>query len=292
MRLSRIVRSRRAGILISCACYVVAIGCAWLVCAVVRPGHPLLVVAVGDLVATVVVFFASVLANNSSIYDPYWSVKPFVIALYYAVIRWPYLDVSHMVALALVALYSVRLTSNFYRGWQGLSEEDFRYKLFRQRFTRCYWVVSFFGIHLFPTVMVYLGCLPLYWVFQSDHGPTPATLIGALVMLGAVALAFVADEQLRAFRKASRRSGTVMDRGVWKHVRHPNYLGEILFWWGLYVFALGQGAKWWSGLGALAITCMFVFVSVPLMENHLASKYPSYKEYQERTPALLPWRVG
>jgi len=103
---------------------------------------------------------------------------------------------------------------------------------FRERFGKAYWAVSFFGIHLFPTVMVYLGCLPLYALTRSGAaGFGWLDAIGTMVTLGAVVLAFVADEQMRRFRADPANKGRVMNAGLWAHSRHPNYLGEMATWW-------------------------------------------------------------
>jgi steroid 5-alpha reductase family enzyme len=254
----------------------------------------------GTLVATVVVFAVSVVANNSSIYDPYWSVQPLAIAGYYLWTGWDGgasgggggegVDTRLLIVTALVLLYALRLTSNFYRDWPGLGKEDFRYRSFRARFGRTYWPVSFVGIHLFPTVMVYLGCLPLYGLTR----PGAAGLgwldgLGIAVMLGAIALAFVADEQLRAFRSDPGNQGRVVRSGLWERSRHPNYLGEVSTWWGLWLFAIAAGIEWWwTVVGAVAITAMFVFVSIPMMERRLLAMRPGYAEYRVQTPMLLP----
>ncbi len=258
--------------------------------------HPLIVVAIADAVATAVVFAASVVCDNSSLYDPYWSLQPPAIALYCA---WPALaqaegssalDARGVVVLALVCLYGLRLTSNFYRDWPGLGKEDFRYVGFRRRSGRLYWLVSFFGIHFFPTTAVFLGCLPLYAIFAAEPSPLGwLDVLAGLVLFGAVAIAFVADEQLRRFRTAPGNAARSIDSGLWRYSRHPNYLGEVLSWWGLYLFALACSPTWWwTGVGAVAITLLFVFVSVPMMESRALATRQGYAEYARRTPMLLP----
>jgi steroid 5-alpha reductase family enzyme len=192
---------------------------------------------------------------------------------------------------ALVVLYAVRLTANFYRGWGGLLQEDFRYRGFRERFGKGYWPASFFGIHLFPTIMVWLGCLPLYVAMKSG---LPAVgwldVVAAIVCLVAVGLELVADEQLRRFRRDPTNQARPLRSGLWAVSRHPNYLGEILWWWGLWLFALAvDPGAWWTGVGALGITLMFVFVSVPMMEARALATRPGYEQYQESTPMLLPF---
>jgi steroid 5-alpha reductase family enzyme len=271
----KISTARGPGRLISAATYIVALVVAVLVVRAAGLEHPLADLGLGTLVATVVVFAVSVAVDNSSIYDPYWSVQPLAIAGYYLWTGWEggtgEVDARQIVVACLVLLYALRLTSNFYRDWPGLGKEDFRYGSFRERFGRAYWPVSFLGIHLFPTIMVYLGCLPLYAVAR----PGAAGLgwldgLGVVVTLGAVMLAFAADEQMRVFRSEPRNRGHLMRSGLWAHSRHPNYLGEVATWWGLWLFALAAGLEWWwTVVGAAAITVMFVFVSIPMMERRV-----------------------
>ena len=272
--------------------YGVAFGVAVAAVGAVRPGHPLLVIAVGDLAATVAIFAISVALDNSSVYDPYWSVKPAVIAGYYLWTLDSGVGARQLLVAGLVFLYSLRLTTNFYRDWPGLTKEDFRYLRFRRRFPRYYWPVSFVGIHFFPTLMVYLGCLPLFGVMRSGGAPLgPLDGAGTAVMLGAIMLAFAADEQLRSFRANPQNAGRSIERGLWRCSRHPNYLGEVGTWWGLYLFALAAGPRWWwTAVGAVAITLMFVFVSIPLMEERAVKTREGYQQYRERTPRLLPFR--
>jgi len=99
----------------------------------------------------------------------------------------------------------------------------------------------------------------------------------------------VADEQLRAFRK-ERREGEILARGLWAFSRHPNYFGEVSFWWGLFLFALAADpGAWWSGVGAAAITALFVFASIPLLDRRSAARRPAYAEHMKRVSALVPW---
>ncbi|MBN1630504.1 MAG: DUF1295 domain-containing protein [Thermoleophilia bacterium] len=285
------IRAKRStGVLISAATYVLALVVAVVVVRAAGLSHPLADLGLGTVVATVVVFAVSVIADNSSIYDPYWSVQPLAIMGYYLWTGWDRVDARQIIVAVLVFLYSLRLTSNFYRDWPGLTKEDFRYVSFRKRFSRLYWPVSFLGIHLFPTVMVYLGCLPLYAITRSGAaGLGWADGLGIVVTLGAIVLAFAADDQMRAFRRDPENRGLVMEQGLWAFSRHPNYLGEVLTWWGFWLFALGAGLGWWwTIVGAAAITALFVFVSVPMMERRVLALRAGYSDYRDRTSMLLP----
>ena len=283
--------NRAAGATLSAAAYVAALAVAIVVVRATGLPGALAQLGLGTLVATVFIFATSVALNNSSMYDPYWSLQPLAIAGYYLWTYWGSLSGRRILIAVLAFLYAARLTANFYRDWPGLSKEDFRYVGFREATGRLYWPVSFLGIHLFPTVMVFLGCLPMYAVSAGD----PATalgwldVVGVVVTLGAIVLAFVADEQLRVFRQDSANRGRCISTGLWARSRHPNYLGEITTWWGFWLLALAAAPRyWWTVAGAAAITAMFVFASVPMMEKRALATRAGYREYRERTPMLLP----
>jgi steroid 5-alpha reductase family enzyme len=285
------MKDRPTGIFVTVFAYLLALATAILTGNLFSSFHPLVMIAVADLMATIIIFFFSLALNNSSMYDPYWSVKPMVIAGYYFIAFFPgEVPVRQILVLALMLLYGIRLTSNFYRDWPGLSHEDWRYRNFRKQFPKLYWPVSFFGIHFFPTLMVYLSCLPMYGAMAHGGNPlNPWDLAASIVLAGSIIIAFLADEQLRNFRKDPANKGNFIQSGLWKRIRHPNYLGEILTWWGLFMFALAAGYEyWWTGIGAVCITLMFVFISVPMMQKkNLASK-PGYADYIKRTGMLFP----
>lgn len=284
------MQSKATSVLIITAAYVLAVIIAVRFGRIFSFENELVMIGIADLAATVFIFGLSMLFNNSSMYDPYWSIKPVVIAGYFAIrTGLENMSLPQYLILAAVVIYAARLTLNFYRGWEGLRHEDWRYRNFREQYGSLYWVISFFGIHLFPTIMVYLGCLPMFGIFawgQGWHGLLG--LLGVVIMIGAVVLAFIADEQLRVFRNNSSNKGKLMNSGLWKTSRHPNYFGEILFWWGLYLVAVSFDVKyWWTGAGALVITLMFRFISIPLMEKHIRDR-SGFQDYFSTVPALIP----
>jgi steroid 5-alpha reductase family enzyme len=285
--------SKAAGAVISAAAYIVALAVAVLVVRATGLSGSLTQTALGTLVATVVIFAFSVALDNSSMYDPYWSLQPLALAGFYVWTGWGSLSGRQWLVLVLALLYAARLTSNFYRDWPGLTQEDFRYVGFRRSAGRFYWPVSFLAIHLFPTIMVLLGCLPMYAAARpGTAGLGWLDAVGTLVVLGAIVLAFAADEQMRRFREDPANRGRSIGSGLWAHSRHPNYLGEILTWWGFWLLALAAGLQWWwTVAGAIAITVMFLFASVPMMEKRALATRSCYREYQEQTPMLVPrWR--
>lgn len=283
--------SRPSSILLSILIYLLAGIAAVLVARLFTDYHPLVMIGIGDLTATIVVFLFSVILNNSSAYDPYWSVKPIVIAIAYLFIfHLESLTARQWLVLIGTSLYALRLTSNFYRDWPGFSHEDWRYVNFRKTSGKAYWLVSFLAIHLFPTIMVYLGCLSMFAVFSAPGNNFNAwDIAGIFVLSGSIFYAFLADEQLRRFRKDNHNKSKIITSGLWRLSRHPNYLGEISTWWGLAFFAIAAGCKhWWTLSGPFAITLMFVFASIPMIEKRNLERREGYREYLTRTPMLLP----
>lgn len=272
--------------------YVVALAVGALVVAMLPELSPLAAVAVADVAATVVVFVFSTVFRNSSFYDPYWSVAPIPIAAYWAFSPVedgiPPLRVA--MVLAAVLLWGVRLTYNWASHWGGLHHEDWRYTDFRRKTGAFYPLVDLFGIHLFPTVQVFLGLLPVYAAVSLGQAPLSVLdYVGFAVALAATVIEAVADAQLHAFA-ATKKPGEIMDRGLWAYSRHPNYFGEIAFWWGLAILGAAAlpGAPWVFA-GAIAITVMFVFVSVPMLDARSKERRPGYEAHMKRVPAIFPW---
>ena len=240
-----------------------------------RDRHPILVAAAADLIATLVVFAFSVGYDNSSLYDPYWSVAPLPIAIYWSAASGP----RQILLLALTALWGVRLTGNWAARWRGMRDEDFRYQEIRRRTGRLYWPASFVSIHLMPTIWVFLGLLPLYPALARPSPITALDFVALVVTAAAIAIEATADRQLRVFLRTRRAS-----------CRHPNYLGELLFWWGLFLFGMAAQPAWaWSVVGPLSITLLFALISVPWMDRRLLLRHPAWAQTMKSLPALLPW---
>ncbi len=256
-------------------------------------GNPLVNAATLDLFATILIFAVSFTFNNSSLYDPYWSVAPFPILLYWSLSTGSdLLSLRQIVILVLVLLWGSRLTFNWIRRWKGLQDEDWRYANFRKKYTRSYWIVSFFGIHLLPTVVVFLACLSLYPAIVIKPASLDLfDLVAIGVTLCAILIETIADEQLRKF--LLRPSGqSFLSSGLWKYSRHPNYFGEVLFWIGLFLFSCESGSFYgWTLPGPFGMVILFLFVSVPMIDKRMLQRKEGYESYMEKTSALVFWRV-
>ena len=270
--------------------YLVAIAAA-IATIRISDAHPLLEVLAADVVATGVIFAFSVTFRNSSFYDAYWSVAPPLIALYFLLLPGSAVGLRQLLVVFLVVLWAVRLTGNWAYGWTGMKHEDWRYENLAASSGRLWWPLSFLGIHLFPTLMVYAGCIALYPALVAGDRPLGwVDALGFGVGLAAVGLEFQADRELHRFRRVRGSRADVLDTGVWAWCRHPNYLGEIGFWVSLFLFGV---AAWgwvypWSWLGPAVMIMLFVGISIPMIEKKLTADKPAYASYRSRTSMLIP----
>lgn len=279
--------------LIVVAAYVLAGAAAVGTGIVLHFQHPIVVVGLADLAATIVVFIFSMITQNSSMYDPYWSVAPVPIALFWLFQPGSngFANPRHVLIFALLCLWAIRLTAHWAMQWRGLNHEDWRYQDIQKQTGSLYWPVSFLGIHLMPTILVFLGSLAL-WPTLSDRHTHLTWLDGvaAIVTLTAIIIEATADIQMRRFRSRPGSAKEAITPGLWSVSRHPNYFGEVLFWWGLYLFVpLAYPGFWWAIAGPVAILLLFLGVSIPLMERHLLAGHSTYAEYQRRVSPFVPW---
>ena len=244
-------------------------------------------ITIWHIYATIFIYIGSVILKNSSLYDPFWSVAPIPIALYLALNFENTLIVKFLV-LAPIIFWALRLTRNWLISWEGFDHEDFRYidlkntSMLRAEFN------NFFGIHLFPTLIVNLSLYPLVFILTNNSNSSIFLSFASLFTFLAVLLETISDEQMREFRKNPLNKGKTMKYKLWKYSRHPNYLGEIGFWFGIYMMGLSSGmAPFWIIICPLTMLALFVFVSCPMMDNRSLMNRPDYKDYMEVTSQLM-----
>lgn len=273
--------------------YIIALGIAIATAFIFNSHHPVITAVISDVAATIVVFAASMIFSNSSVYDPYWSLAPVPIAVYWIFNAMSYnvSTIRQIVVLTLLLIWAIRLTYNCMRRWKDIRYEDWRYADIRRNTGGFYWPVSFFGFHLFPTIIVFLGCLSLFPALSIGTNQFGLLDIIAIIVTGfAIFIEARSDYELKTFISKPENRGKTIDTGIWTHSRHPNYFGEVLFWWGLYLFALAANlAYWWLIIGPVAITLLFVFVSIPMMDKHILKKRQNYIQNMENIHALIPW---
>ena len=273
--------------------YVIALVAAVISSSFFMDGHLWIAITIGHVVATLIIYLASVLAKNSSFYDPFWSIAPLPIVMYLSFMSYEKDEnlIKILVILIPVTYWSLRLTNNWRRSWKGLTHEDFRYIDLKTRFKKFPYLIDFFGIHLYPTLQVNFSLFPLYYYFHSDLSSIPIALyIFSFFTIGTVLLEHLADEQMREFRSKPENKGKTMNSSLWKYSRHPNYLGEVLFWWCLYLMTLSVNLNlWWLFICPLSMTLMFTLVTCSMMDNRSLLNRPDYSTYMAKTSQLLLW---
>ena len=244
-------------------------------------------ITIWHLNATIFIYLGSVLLKNSSLYDPFWSVAPVPIVIYLS-IQSENSILLKMLIIFPILLWATRLTRNWLISWEGFHHEDFRYidlkntNKYKAEFN------NFFGIHLFPTFIVNICLYPLVYVFINDVDVNVYLYISSIITLIAVILETVADEQMRKFRSDPRNKGKTMKYKLWRYSRHPNYLGEVGFWFGVYFMGISSGfAPLWLIVCPLAMLLLFVLVSCPMMDERSLKNRPNYKEYMDNTSQLM-----
>lgn len=277
------VRRRGLSFFLVGAVYVLTAGLGiWLYHLI--PGAAWLKLLGADVGATVCCFLFSLLFKNASVYDPYWSVQPMVILPALAVGR--ALSTYQILLIAAVCLWGLRLTANWAYTFHGLTSEDWRYRMLREKTGIFYPLINFIGIHMVPTLVVWGCTLPGATVLWDGAKGDLLSCIPLLLCLLAVILQGTADVQMHRFRKAG--TGGFIRVGLWKHSRHPNYLGEILMWWGVGLSCcLALEGKWCLLAGAMANTLLFFCVSIPMADGR-QSKKPGFAQYKKETRMLLP----
>ena len=241
---------------------------------------------IADMAATVFTFLFSLLFRNASVYDPYWSVQPPVILVAFAMGR--ELTLFGILLLAAVSFWALRLTANWAYTFGDLTHEDWRYRMLREKTGRWYPVINFVGIHAVPTLVVWGCTLPAVFAIREGLSLSVLSAVFLALSLGAALLQGTADVQMHRYRK--HRDGAFCRSGLWKYSRHPNYLGEILMWWGVGLSVVAACPAAWGYLaGALANTALFFFVSIPLADGRQSRK-EGFAEYKKQTRMLLPIR--
>ncbi len=244
-----------------------------------------------DVVATIDVWAWGLILKNVSVYDPYWSVFPPFLLTVMALVFKP-ISMATILLLIVVWLWAIRLTGNWAFTFKNLNSEDWRYTKYRtEQKPWIFHIINFFGLNMVPTLVVFLALLPGMEIVENK-GLADAnifTWIGFAVALTAVAIELIADTQRHRFAKTHTKK-EVCNVGLWKHGRHPNYFGEISFWWGIWLMFVSVNqfqSHVWYVVGPISMTCLFLFISIPLMEKRQMTNKTDYAAYKAQTRILI-----
>jgi len=191
----------------------------------------------------------------------------------------------------LVTLWGLRLSLHLSRRNWGHGEDP-RYAAWREKSGDRFWLVSLVKVFVLQAVFLWVISLALQWG-QLSTQPSNFTVFDSLgFAVWAVGFYFetVGDWQLARFKADSGNKGKVMDQGLWAYTRHPNYFGESLMWWGIFLIALATPVGWWTIVSPIVITVVLLkMTGVTLMEKAIVHTRPGYGDYIARTNAFLPW---
>lgn len=287
--MQNLIKSKKGSLILVFFYYVISFYLAYLITKTTSLDGWLLIL-VWHITATLFVFLFSYIHKNSSIYDPFWHVAPIPIVFYIAN-QSPLPDLQLNLVLSAFLFWALRLTYNWYLNWTNLDHEDFRYIDLKDNNRFIAFINDLFGIHLIPTLIVNVSLYPIYEALMSNN-LNNLIYIGFILIILAVVIQYISDAQMRKFKSNESNFDKTMKYGLWKYSRHPNYLGEVSFWFGIYIFALASGStSIWLLACPMVMLALFVFISCPMMDNRSLKKRPDYKEYMDKTPQLIVWFV-
>lgn len=233
-------------------------------------------------------WLVSLARRDASIIDVFWG-PGFAILLGFCFVQAPAPGLRGALLVGAVALWAVRLGLHLGVRWWRKGEEDARYAAMRESSPATFPARSLVTVFWFQGLLIWLLSWPLVDTLFRGGAPGITAWLGLAVFGAGFVFEAVADAQLARFKADPGNRGRVLDTGLWRYSRHPNYFGEALLWWGLGLVAVDAGV--WLGLAtSAAVTALVLKISgVPLLESHLEGSRPGYAEYARRTPAFVPW---
>ncbi|MFK7819996.1 MAG: DUF1295 domain-containing protein [Planctomycetaceae bacterium] len=236
----------------------------------------------------VAVWLISLLIRDVGIVDIGWGIG-FVLIAWVTFISSKQTTRCWLISI-LVTTWGLRLAG--YLAKRNLGKgEDYRYVAMRERHGSRFPTVSLFTVFGLQGVVMLIVALPILTgqTQQADAPIDVITMAGCVVWLVGFIFEAGGDWQLARFKSNPQNKGKVLDRGLWKYTRHPNYFGDFAIWWGTYLIAFGSGGTWWSAVGPAVMSVFLMkFSGVGLLEKNLTRK-PGYADYIARTNAFFPW---
>jgi steroid 5-alpha reductase family enzyme len=249
--------------------------------------HPLVQALGVALALETLAWLVSLARRDASVADVLWGPAFAVLAWLFVVSR-EAADPRGLLVAVLVTVWGARLGLHIARRGRGRGEDP-RYTAMRRAHGPRFWWVSLLTVFWLQGLILWIVALPLYAAQGGGRLWWLDALALACVMIG-LTFEAVGDRQLQRFRTDPANRGRVLDSGLWRYSRHPNYFGDALLWWGLFLFAAATPAGWVTIVSPLLMTFLLLRVSgVALLERGLADTRPGYAEYVRRTSAFVPW---
>ena len=233
-------------------------------------------------------FIAGTVTRNNGVVDIGWGIGFVVVAWLMLLLRLPF-SLARLTMTLLITLWGVRLFAHILKRNLG-KPEDFRYANFRKDWGK--WVIprAFLQVYMLQGLFMLMISLPVILLEGAQPLKYP-WLYGAGIVIFALGFGYeaIGDAQLRHFLKEPTNKGKIMDQGLWRYTRHPNYFGEATLWWGIFLIAIGGGATLLTVISPVTITLLLLFVSgVPMLERAMKNR-PGYAQYAAKTSIFFPW---
>jgi steroid 5-alpha reductase family enzyme len=233
------------------------------------------------------IWLVSLIRKDASIVDPFWPLVFIALGATYRFVSDTEYEARPAIVLGLLLIWGIRLSGYLFRRNSG-EGEDYRYAAMRRRQGDNFPIKSLFTVFWLQAVLAWIVSLPLLPAVDGsnplgffDYLGTAFWVVGFIFEAGG-------DFQLARFRSDPASQGKVLDRGLWRYTRHPNYFGDFMVWWGFYLFALAAGA-WWALIGPLVMSVLLMRVSgAALLEKKLVSTREGYAEYVRTTNGFFP----
>ena len=248
--------------------------------------HPYAIALFAILVVGVVSWLFSVISKDVSFVDSLWSLFFLVAATVFAFGSQPLSDRGVLI-MALVAIWALRLSIYITaRNWG--EPEDYRYQSIRANNEPGFAFKSLYIVFGLQGALAWVIALPLLPAISSDSALSGIDFIAAVIWLVGFTFEAGGDYQLSRFKAREDNRGRVLETGLWRYTRHPNYFGDFCIWWSFYLFALAAGG-WWSIVSPLLMSVLLLKVSgVAMLESTISDRRPEYAEYIRRTNAFFP----
>lgn len=250
-------------------------------------GEIMLTVAIVIAAVMIITWVVSLVLRDASVVDPVWPLAFIAVAIT-ALIAGGGDEGRRILIACVVAIWGARLSIHLLLRNAGKGE-DFRYAAMRAKRGHRFWLTSLVTVFLLQGLLVWVVSLPVQLSAIPDRPLGWLAIIGAIVWVLGVVFEAIGDAQLTRFKANPASRGQVLDTGLWRYTRHPNYFGDFLVWWGIFLIAAESGAGAWGVAGPLLMTLLLVKVSgAGLLEKDIAVRRPGYADYVRRTSGFMP----
>lgn len=244
---------------------------------------------ISNVISTVIIWLIGVVLGTASTYDAYWSVQtPFIFIC--LLIKFKNVNIGNFIYLELILFWAIRLTYNYTKTFHDISYIDWRYEQIRETTGKFYQIINLIGICLVPTIIVYAASIPSFLFVMNNYDFELIEIIGFIIMFLSTIIEMIADADIHKFKTIRKDKNEIINIGLWKYSRHPNYFGEICFWYGVafsYIFCDFK-SNWITIIGAILNNALFLGISIPLAEKRLSKYKEGFDEYKKNTSMLIP----